>query len=60
MAESLGLDVEVKLFKQINKEKTLSGKLIKFDNEKIYIEINSEEIGIERMQIAQIKIKYEW
>ena len=60
LEESIGLDIEVKLFKPINKEKTLTGKLIKFDKEKIYIQINLEDISIERTQIAQIKIKYNW
>lgn len=60
LEESLGLDVEIKLFKPINKEKTLAGKLIKFDKEKIYIQIDLEEISIERTQIAQVKTKYNW
>lgn len=60
LEESLGLDIEVKLFKPINKEKTLTGKLIKFDKEKIYIQIDLEEISIERTQIAQVKTKYNW
>ncbi len=54
------MKIEIKLFKPINKEKVLDGILTKFDKEKVFIQINSEEIGIERNGIAQIKTKYEW
>ena len=60
LQENLGNEVELKLFKPIDGEKSFSGKLVKFDKDKVYIEINFQEKGIERNQIAQIKIKYNW
>lgn len=60
LEQNIGNEVEVKLFKPINNTKTISGILIKFDKEKIYIETNEEEINIERNQISQIKTKYNW
>ncbi len=60
LEENIGKDVEIKLFKPIEKEKTISGKLINFDNEKIYIQVDSKEISIERTAISQIKTKYNW
>ncbi|MDE5830470.1 MAG: ribosome maturation factor RimP [Clostridia bacterium] len=60
LAENIGVDIEIKLFKPINKEKALTGALVRFDKEKIYIQVNSEEISVDRTQIAQIKTKYNW
>lgn len=60
LEQNIGNEVEVKLFKPINNTKTISGILIKFDKEKIYIETSEEEINIERNQISQIKTKYNW
>lgn len=60
LQENLGKEVEIRLFKPIEKEKILNGILIGFDKESIYIEINSEKKSIERKQIAQIKTKYNW
>lgn len=60
LEENLGKEVEIKLFRAIDNEKQLSGILTKFDKEKIYIEINSEEKQIDRKQVAQMKLKYNW
>ncbi len=60
LEENLGKEVEIKLFRAIDNEKQLSGVLTKFDKEKIYIEINSEEKQIDRKQVAQMKLKYNW
>ena len=60
LEESIGKEVEIKLFKPIDKQKSIIGILSKFDKEKIYINIGAEEKGIERKQIAQIKTKYNW
>lgn len=57
---NIGTEVEIKLFKPIDKQKSIIGILSKFDKEKIYINIDAEEKGIERKQIAQIKTKYNW
>lgn len=60
MRESIGKEIEISLFKKVDKEKQFSGTLIKFDDEKIYIKVDSDEKGIERAQISQIKLKYNW
>lgn len=57
---SIGKDVEIKFFKTIDGKKSIVGKLLKFDADKIYIQVQNDENGIERSQIAQIKIKYNW
>ncbi len=56
--ENIGKDVEIKLFKPIDGKKQIIGKLLKFDEEKIYIETDEEEKEIKKEQIAQIKTKY--
>lgn len=58
--DNIGKEVEVKLFKPLDGKKELSGFLTNFDEEKIYITINSEEKEMERKQISQIKTKYNW
>lgn len=60
LEESIGMNVEIKLFKPIEKQKILNGVLIKFDREKIYLKIGADEKGVERNEIAQIRTKYEW
>lgn len=57
---NIGKQVEIKLFKPIDKEKIISGLLIKFDSEAVYVKIGTNEKRIERTQIAQIKTKYDW
>lgn len=60
LEESIGKEVEIRLFRPIDNVKQLSGTLIKFDKEKVCVAIDSEEKEIERKQIAQIKLKYNW
>ncbi len=60
LEENIGNEVEVKLFKSIDKEKVISGKITKFDKEDIYIQTDSKEVKIERALISQIKTKYNW
>ena len=60
LEQNIGAEVEIKLFKPIEKQKAFEGKLLKFDKEKIYIDIGTKEIEIERKDIAQIKTKYSW
>lgn len=57
---NIGKEVEIKLFKPLDKEKSFCGKLTRFDKEKIYIQRDSDEKGIERNLIAQIKTKFDW
>ena len=60
LEKNIGKEVEIKLFKPIDKQKSFQGTLLKFDREKIYIKINSVEKEIERKDISQIKTVYQW
>ncbi len=60
LEQNIGSNVEVKLFRAIDNKKNVIGILTKFDKERIYIKINSEEKEIDRKNIAQIKTKYNW
>ena len=60
LQEHIGKDIDVKLFKPLNKQKELEGNLKQFDEKTITLIINEEEITIERKNIAQIKTIYEW
>ena len=58
---NIGNEVEIKLLKAINNSKSIKGILNKFDNDNIYIEIENEEIfSVERKNISQIKLVYNW
>lgn len=56
LKENIGKEVEVKLFKPVNGEKTIIGILNDFDEEKIKI----NDLEIERKDISLIKVKYNW
>ena len=58
--ESIGKEVEIKLFRPVDNKKSFQGTLLRFDKDKIYIQENSEEKDIERKDISQIKIKFKW
>ena len=60
LEKNIGKEVELKLFRPIDKQKSFEGILKKFDKDKIYIQINAEEKEFERKDIAQIKTKYNW
>ncbi|KNF08858.1 ribosome maturation factor RimP [Gottschalkia purinilytica] len=54
---SIGKDVEISLYKPLNGKKKFAGKLLKFDNEKVYIEDDTiGEIAIERESISKINL----
>lgn len=57
---NLGSLVEVKLFKPIEKQKVIQGILKEFNKESLLLEINDENIEIERKNISVIKTVYEW
>ena len=54
-------EIQIKLFqKDENQKKEYQGILKKYDNEKITIEVEKQQIQIERKNIAQIKTIYNW
>lgn len=57
---AMGEEVEVKLFKPINKEKQLEGILTGYDKEIITLMYENDEIEIPRKNISLMKTKYNW
>ncbi len=62
LEESIGKEIEVKLFKPFNESKEWLGILEEFDNEKIIIKNieNNEQIELDRKNISLMKQKYNW
>lgn len=60
LKKSLGEKVEVKLFKQMNKEKKIVGILENFDTNNIYVKVAENNIQIDRKNVALIKTVYDW
>lgn len=60
LKDNIGKMVEVKLFKPLNKQKTIEGSLDNFDKDFILVKTNEDEIKIERKDISVIKTIYEW
>lgn len=52
-ARNIGIELEIKLFEAINKKKMLVGTLIAFNNDSIIVEINGENLEIERKKISK-------
>lgn len=57
---ALGKEVEVKLFKPIEKQKEFVGVLQNWDENTVCLQINENEIQIERKNISLMKLKYNW
>ena len=54
---SIGQEVEIKLYKAMNKQKEITGYLMDFDDENLLIELeNEEQIEIKRSDIAVVKL----
>ena len=60
LEENIGNNVEVKVFKPINNIKQFSGILKSFNKDDIIIELDSEDIAINRKNISLIKTVYDW
>ena len=60
LEEHIGKDINVRLFKPIDKQKELTGTLQKFDDEQVVLLINEEEITINRENISSMKRAYKW
>ena len=57
---NIGVKVQIKLFKPFNGQKQYEGILKSFDAENIVIEIDSQDLNIERQNIGQIKTIFDW
>jgi len=60
LKENIGNEIKIKLFKPENGKKEFEGTLNSFDKENIKINIQNEEITIERKNISNMKLKYNW
>lgn len=60
LKSNLGENVQVKLFKPLNKKKQYDGKLKDFDEKNIVLDVNSQDLSIEKQNISQIKTIFEW
>ena len=60
LEQSIGKEIDIKLFKPIERQKELTGVLNKYDENNIYIQLQKEEIQIERKNISLMKLKYNW
>ena len=56
LAKSIGQDVEVKLFKPMEKQKEFAGELVRFDADTVTIREESGERSFERGNIALIRL----
>lgn len=50
---NIGVEIEIKLFEAINKKKMLVGTLVAFNEDSIIVEINGENLEIERKKISK-------
>lgn len=60
LQDNIGEEIEVKLFKPINKKKSIIGNLKAFNLNEIVVETDEKEETIQRIDIAQIKTIYHW
>ena len=57
LKRSIGKDVELNLYKAIDGDKKLIGKLLKYDDEKIYIEdTDNSEKAVDRSVISKVNL----
>jgi ribosome maturation factor RimP len=57
---AMGEEIEVNLFKPIDKKKSLDGILTGYNEENITMICENDEISIERKNISLMKTKYNW
>lgn len=60
LQNAIGKEVEINLFKPLNNKKEYIGNLKAFDDEKITIMQQDEEIQIDRKNISLMKEKFNW
>lgn len=60
LRKNIDKEVQIKLFKPIEKNKQYIGKLKDFNKDIIILEIKNNNINFERKNISQIKTIYNW
>ncbi len=60
-ARSIGKEIDVRLYKQIDKQKEFTGILLSYDNEKIELEIyEGQTMEIPRSSIALVRLAFDF
>ena len=60
LKENIGEIITIKLFKPIENSKEYIGKLLEYNEQTITIQIEDNELQIERKNISLIKKFYDW
>ena len=60
LEKALNSKIEVHTFKKVNDDKILIGNLISFSENNIILDINNENIEIDRKNISTMQTVYEW
>lgn len=58
--KAMGEEIEVNLFKPMDKKKVIDGILTGYDEESITMTYENDEISVPRNNIALMKLKYNW
>ena len=57
---SIGKEVEVKLYRSINRQKDFEGTLESYSDTQVTIKVDEEEITFERSDIALIRLAFDF
>ncbi len=60
LERAINSKIEVHTYKKVNEDKVLIGNLISFSESNIVLDINNENIEIDRNNISTMKTVYEW
>ena len=60
LERAINSKIEVHTYKKVNEDKVLVGNLISFSESSIILDINNENIEIDRNNISTMKTVYEW
>lgn len=60
LERAINSKIEVHTYKKVNEDKVLIGNLISFSESNIILDINNENIKIDRNNISTMKTVYEW
>lgn len=60
LEEHINKEIDVRLFKPIEKQKEITGKLKKFDTQTLTLLVENQEIIIERTNISSMKRTFKW
>ena len=60
LERAINSKIEVHTYKKVNEDKVLVGNLISFSENNIILDINNENIEIDRNNISTMKTVYEW